>query len=40
VARAHERFDADGRLTCEATRLLLRTYAEAYAAWVRMVRPS
>jgi chromate reductase, NAD(P)H dehydrogenase (quinone) len=39
VARSHERFDAEGRLTCEATRLLLRTYAEGYAAWVRMVRP-
>ncbi len=39
VERAHERFDETGRLTCDATRALLRMQAEAFAAWVRMVRP-
>ncbi len=39
VARAHERFDAEGRLTCDATRALLRTYAESFAAWVQLVSP-
>ena len=35
VFRAHEKFDADGRLTDEATGRYLGRYLEAFAAWVR-----
>ena len=34
VFRAHEKFDADGRLTDEATRKYLARYVAALAAWV------
>jgi hypothetical protein len=33
VARAHEKFDADGRLTDEATRPLLRQFLDTFHAW-------
>lgn len=33
VARAHEKFDAEGRLTDETTRAFLGRYLEALAAW-------
>ncbi|MDB5417829.1 MAG: hypothetical protein JWP50_1248 [Phenylobacterium sp.] len=33
VYRAHEKFDAEGRLTDEATRKYLGTYLEALKAW-------
>jgi chromate reductase len=33
VFRAHEKFDAEGRLTDEATARYLRGYLEAFAAW-------
>lgn len=40
VARAHEKFDAEGRLTDEATRKYLGRYLEALAAWVgRLSKP-
>ncbi len=32
--RAHEKFDAQGRLTDQPTRQLLRQFLEAFAAWV------
>jgi chromate reductase len=35
VARAHEKFDAGGRLTDEATRTRVRAMLEAFAVWVR-----
>jgi chromate reductase len=35
VFRAHEKFDAEGRLTDEATGKFLGLYLEAFAAWVR-----
>lgn len=35
VARAHEKFDAAGALTDEATRTYLQRYLAAFAAWVR-----
>jgi len=35
VFRAHEKFDADGVLTDEATRTYLGRYLEAFAGWVR-----
>lgn len=34
VFRAHEKFDADGRLTDQPTRRLLEQYLQAFAAWV------
>jgi len=34
VARAHEKFDAEGRLTDEATGKFLASYLEALKAWV------
>jgi chromate reductase len=34
VSRAHEKFDAAGELTDEATATLLRRYLEAFKAWV------
>lgn len=41
VARAHEKFDADGRLTDETTRKYLGRYLDAFAAWtVRVGAPS
>jgi chromate reductase len=35
VFRAHEKFDAEGRLTDQPTRQFLRQFLEALAAWVR-----
>lgn len=35
VFRAHEKFDAEGRLTDEATRTYLGKYLVAFEAWVR-----
>ncbi|MDB5429609.1 MAG: hypothetical protein JWP35_725 [Caulobacter sp.] len=35
VFRAHEKFDADGNLTDDATRTFLRKYMEALGVWVR-----
>lgn len=35
VFRAHEKFDAEGRLTDETTRAYLRRYLEAFQEWVR-----
>jgi chromate reductase, NAD(P)H dehydrogenase (quinone) len=35
VARAHEKFDAEGRLTDEATRSFVRKFLEAFAAWIQ-----
>lgn len=37
VAHAHERFDAERRLTHEPTRAMLGTFAHAFADWVRVV---
>ncbi|MGH7572323.1 MAG: NADPH-dependent FMN reductase [Gemmatimonadota bacterium] len=36
VARAREKFDADGRLTDEATREHLAKYMAAFADWIRI----
>jgi chromate reductase len=38
VFRAHEKFDADGRLTDEATEKYLRAYLEALLAWALRFR--
>lgn len=38
VFRAHEKFDAAGRLTDEPTRGFLRQYLEAYALWVSRLK--
>jgi chromate reductase, NAD(P)H dehydrogenase (quinone) len=38
VFRAHEKFDADGRLTDEPTRKFLGAYLEAFAAWAMRFR--
>jgi chromate reductase len=38
VARAHEKFDAEGRLTDEATRKHVRQLVEALVAWTRLLR--
>lgn len=38
VFRAHEKFDAEGRLTDEPTRRFLGQYLEAFAAWVLRFR--
>lgn len=38
VFRAHEKFDASGALTDEATAKYLRRYLEAFAAWVRRLK--
>lgn len=35
VFKAHEKFDAEGRLIDEATRTYLGRYLEAFAGWVR-----
>jgi chromate reductase, NAD(P)H dehydrogenase (quinone) len=35
VFRAHEKFDADGRLTDETTAAYLRRYLEAFLEWTR-----
>jgi chromate reductase len=39
VFRAHEKFDADGRLTDEATRAHLAKFLEAFRDWVVRLRP-
>jgi chromate reductase len=38
VARAHEKFDASGRLVDEATRQFVKSLLEALAAWVERFR--
>jgi len=38
VARAREKFDADGRLTDEPTRKFLGRFLEAFAGWIDRVR--
>ncbi len=38
VARANEKFDADGRLTDEVTRKLLGTYLAAFRTWIERFR--
>jgi chromate reductase, NAD(P)H dehydrogenase (quinone) len=38
VFRAHEKFDADGRLTDEATRTYLAKFLAAFAEWIRLFR--
>lgn len=40
VARAHEKFDAEGRLTDESTRLHLQSFLVAFGQWVRRVAPA
>jgi chromate reductase len=35
VIRAHEKFDAEGRLTDESTRQHLSVFLSAFAAWIR-----
>ena len=39
VFRAHEKFDADGQLTDEATRAHLAKFLEAFRDWVVRLRP-
>jgi chromate reductase len=39
VFRAHEKFDAEGRLTDEGTIKFLGVYLAAFAAWVRRLVP-
>ena len=39
VAKAQDRFDADGRLIDEPTRQLLQRFLEALAAWTRRLQP-
>ena len=39
VHRAHEKFDATGRLTDEPTRKFLDQMLHAFAAWIRRFRP-
>jgi chromate reductase len=39
VFRAHEKFDAAGKLTDEATRTHLAGFLTAFEAWVRRLRP-
>ena len=34
VARAHEKFDGEGRLTDEPTRKIVRQLLESFAAWM------
>ncbi|MBI3783792.1 MAG: NAD(P)H-dependent oxidoreductase [Deltaproteobacteria bacterium] len=38
VAKAHEKFDAQGRLTDEPTRKLLQRFLQAFAEWVARLR--
>lgn len=40
VFRAHEKFDAEGALTDEATAKYLARYLEAFAAWIGRFRPA
>jgi chromate reductase len=35
VFKAHEKFDAQGKLTDEATRQFLQKFLGAFAAWVK-----
>ncbi len=39
IPRSHERFDANGHLTDESTRELLRQFGVAFVAWVRRFAP-
>jgi chromate reductase len=38
VARAHEKFDAEGRLVDDPTRDHLRRFLVAFEEWIAMVR--
>ena len=38
VFRAHEKFDAEGRLTDEATAKFLTAFLEAFAVWIPRFR--
>jgi chromate reductase len=40
VAKAHEKFDGEGRLADETTRKFVRQLLEALPAWVARVRPA
>ncbi|HEX6883541.1 MAG TPA: NAD(P)H-dependent oxidoreductase [Planctomycetota bacterium] len=40
IAQAHERFDAQGRLTDEPTRERVRKLLQALCAWTRRLQPS
>ncbi|HEX8533030.1 MAG TPA: NADPH-dependent FMN reductase [Allosphingosinicella sp.] len=39
MARANEKFDAEGKLTDEPTRLFLQRFLRAFADWVRLFGP-
>lgn len=39
VARANEKFDAEGKLTDEGTAKFLASYLEAFKAWVQRFKP-
>ena len=39
VFKAHEKFDAEGKLTDDATARFLGRYLAAFAAWVRRFVP-
>jgi chromate reductase len=38
VGRAHEKFDSEGRLTDEATRMFLVQFLDQFATWVARFR--
>jgi chromate reductase len=38
IAKAAERFDAEGRLTDEATRRFVTSFLSAFESWVRRFR--
>ena len=40
VSRAQDKFDAEGRLTDEATRKLVGQLLQAFAAWIARWRPA
>jgi chromate reductase len=40
VFRAHEKFDAVGRLIDESTRRHLAAFLMAFAAWIRLFSPA
>jgi chromate reductase len=40
IASAHERFDAQGRLTHGPTREIIAKLLEALAAWTRRLKPA
>jgi chromate reductase len=39
VGRAHEKFDAEGRLTDEPTRRYLQQFLQKFAAWIAQLQP-